>query len=374
MLAVALGVPARLEWADLQRAEALSSVPFDPENDNAPPQLRLPLLSAETTGAEADAGLALIVLPAKGERRQGLALLPFAEGALAEEIELDLLGIWRLAHQGDVRSPGWRGDRRAAWRRPARGHGHRRRRRGGERDAGGWRRARSVGGTVDARQLRRRLRVVRHRHRRAGGGAARRREGARAAARSRGEERAAARAHGRGRRLPAIGGSRSRSHLRRRRRLLERPRCVLRRRLLARDQPRGGSADWPDPHPSRGAGPAAAGGRRAAGDGRGHRPRRRAVDRPGDCRRRRDRRARQRAPAPGRQPRAARLGVSFKPPNGLGLVDRRGAGHRRRLPAFDPSAAQYAGAMQLALGHRGQGGRAPDDAPARRPARVTRCW
>ena len=65
MLAVALGVPARLEWADLQRAEALSSVPFDPENDSAPPQLRLPLLSAETTGAEADAGLALIVLPAK---------------------------------------------------------------------------------------------------------------------------------------------------------------------------------------------------------------------------------------------------------------------------------------------------------------------
>ena len=100
MLAVALGVPARLEWADLQRAEALSSVPFDPENDSAPPQLRLPLLSAETTGAEADAGLALIVLPAKGVRRQGLALLPFAEGALAEEIELDLLGIWRLAIKG----------------------------------------------------------------------------------------------------------------------------------------------------------------------------------------------------------------------------------------------------------------------------------
>src|SRR6185436_11166215 len=100
MLAVALGVPARLEWADLQRAEVLSSVPFDPENDSAPPQLRLPLLSAETTGAEADAGLALIVLPAKGERRQGLALLPFAEGALAEEIELDLLGIWRLAIKG----------------------------------------------------------------------------------------------------------------------------------------------------------------------------------------------------------------------------------------------------------------------------------
>ena len=41
-----------------------------------------------------------IVLPAKGERRQGLALLPFAEGALAEEIELDLLGIWRLAIKG----------------------------------------------------------------------------------------------------------------------------------------------------------------------------------------------------------------------------------------------------------------------------------
>lgn len=100
LLAVAGGVPARLEWADLQRAEVLSSAPFDPEQDSSPPQLRLPLLSAETTGAEADAGLSLIVLPAKGGRRQGLALLPFAEGALAEEIELDLLGIWKLAIKG----------------------------------------------------------------------------------------------------------------------------------------------------------------------------------------------------------------------------------------------------------------------------------
>ena len=33
-------------------------------------------------------------------------------------------------------------------------------------------------------------------------------------------------------------------------RLLDRSRRVFRRRLLARDQPRGRSADWPDPHPS----------------------------------------------------------------------------------------------------------------------------
>ena len=100
ILASAVGVPAALAWSDLQRAEVLSSVPLDPEQDLPPPQLRLPLLSAETTGAAADAGIALVVLPARGERRQGLALLPFAEGVLEEEIALDLLGTWRLAVKG----------------------------------------------------------------------------------------------------------------------------------------------------------------------------------------------------------------------------------------------------------------------------------
>jgi hypothetical protein len=102
LLAVAVGVPARLEWSDLQRAERLSGVPFDPEQHPAPPQLRLPLLSAETTGAAADAGLSLVVLPARDAHLSGLALLPFAEGALQEEIELDPLGEWRLSVKGTL--------------------------------------------------------------------------------------------------------------------------------------------------------------------------------------------------------------------------------------------------------------------------------
>jgi hypothetical protein len=102
LLAVAVGVPARLEWSDLQRAERLSGFPFDPEQHLAPPQLRLPLLSAETTGATADAGLSLVVLPQRGDQHSGLALLPFAEGTLAEELELDPLGEWLLTVKGTL--------------------------------------------------------------------------------------------------------------------------------------------------------------------------------------------------------------------------------------------------------------------------------
>jgi hypothetical protein len=97
LLAVALGIPAGLSGADLQRAETLAGQSIDPETEPVPVELRLPFFSLETTGAEFDAGLGLMVLPAKGGSRQGLALLPFADGVLEASIPLDLLGVWTLA-------------------------------------------------------------------------------------------------------------------------------------------------------------------------------------------------------------------------------------------------------------------------------------
>ena len=70
--------------------------PLNPDEDDAPPELRLPLLSAETTEAAFEAGLGLVVLPGKDAIKQGLALLPFADGALEAEIELDQLATWKL--------------------------------------------------------------------------------------------------------------------------------------------------------------------------------------------------------------------------------------------------------------------------------------
>ena len=111
MLAVTLGVPARLAGSDLQRAEVLSAVPLDPEQDSAPSELRLPLLSAETTGATAEAGIGLIVLPPKGQLLEGLALLPFAEGTLDEEIDLDSARHLAARRAGNARPAGRRRDR-----------------------------------------------------------------------------------------------------------------------------------------------------------------------------------------------------------------------------------------------------------------------
>ena len=103
MLAVALGIPARLNWSDLQRATALAGADaFDPEQADAPPELRVPVLSAETTGSAVEAGLGLVVLPAHGTVGQGLALLPFADGALEAQIALDQLGTWLLEVGGTL--------------------------------------------------------------------------------------------------------------------------------------------------------------------------------------------------------------------------------------------------------------------------------
>jgi hypothetical protein len=98
MLSVALGIPARLNWSDLQRAQVMAGAgAFDPEGAEAPPELRVPLLSAETTGSLVEAGLGLVVLPPHGALGQGLALLPFADGALDAEIDVDQLATWQLA-------------------------------------------------------------------------------------------------------------------------------------------------------------------------------------------------------------------------------------------------------------------------------------
>lgn len=102
MLAVTLGIPARLGGADLHRAETLAGRPVDPEREPIPMELRLPLLSQETTGATVEAGLGLVVLPPTGAADQGLALLPFATGALDEEIGLDVLGTWKLGINGSL--------------------------------------------------------------------------------------------------------------------------------------------------------------------------------------------------------------------------------------------------------------------------------
>src|SRR5215218_451501 len=103
LLAVALGIPARLSWSDLQRAQVLAGAgAFDREQDDAPPELRVPLLSAETTATELEAGLGLVVLPAGGGLDEGLALLPFADGALDAEIELDRLGTWLFGVGGTL--------------------------------------------------------------------------------------------------------------------------------------------------------------------------------------------------------------------------------------------------------------------------------
>lgn len=102
MLAVALGVPAELAGSDLQRAGVLAGREIDPEVEPVPPELRLPFLSEETTGTAIEAGLGLVVLPPTGSGRQGLALLPFATGALEESIDLDLRGTWTLAVRGSL--------------------------------------------------------------------------------------------------------------------------------------------------------------------------------------------------------------------------------------------------------------------------------
>ncbi|MGE3707850.1 MAG: DUF6603 domain-containing protein, partial [Vicinamibacterales bacterium] len=94
LLAVALGVPAELRGADLQHVAVLAAREIDPESEPVPSALRLPFISAETTGAAFDAGLGLLVLPPSGDARHGLALLPFAAGAMEESIPLDLLGTW----------------------------------------------------------------------------------------------------------------------------------------------------------------------------------------------------------------------------------------------------------------------------------------
>jgi hypothetical protein len=100
-LAVACGFPARLGRSDLLRVQALAGAgAFDPEQDDAPPELRIPFLSPETTHAALDAGLDLVVLPARNGVGEGLALVPFAEGGLDAQIELDRLGAWLLGVDG----------------------------------------------------------------------------------------------------------------------------------------------------------------------------------------------------------------------------------------------------------------------------------
>ncbi len=95
LLAMALQIPVELRGADLRRAATLAgAAAVDPARPATPAELRLPLLSAETTGAAVEAGLALVVLPPNDHDREGLALLPFADGQLAAEIELDALGDW----------------------------------------------------------------------------------------------------------------------------------------------------------------------------------------------------------------------------------------------------------------------------------------
>ncbi|HEX2442263.1 MAG TPA: DUF6603 domain-containing protein [Methylomirabilota bacterium] len=102
-LAVTLGIPARLNWSDLQRAAVLAGPgAFDPDQADAPPELRLPVLSAETTGSQVEAGVGLVVLPAHDSQPQALALLPFADGALEAEITLDQLATWTLAVSGTL--------------------------------------------------------------------------------------------------------------------------------------------------------------------------------------------------------------------------------------------------------------------------------
>ena len=97
-LAVVRGIPAALSWSDLQRAQALAGAP----QTGAPPELRLPVISPETTYAEFDAGLALVVLPRANGTGEGLALVPFSDARLGEQLELNQLGTWLFGVSGSL--------------------------------------------------------------------------------------------------------------------------------------------------------------------------------------------------------------------------------------------------------------------------------
>jgi uncharacterized protein DUF6603 len=103
LLAVALQIPAELRGVDLQRAEALAGADaIDPQRPGAPVELRLPLVRSHIATALVETGLALVVLPPHDQAAEGLALLPFADGALAAEMPLDLLGNWVLDASGSL--------------------------------------------------------------------------------------------------------------------------------------------------------------------------------------------------------------------------------------------------------------------------------
>src|SRR5829696_2564230 len=103
LLALAARIPAALRGADVKRAEILAGpAAIDPEEAGTPPELRIPLLSGETTGSQVEVGVALVVLPAHDQDAEGLALLPFAGGQLAAEVPLDQLARWVLGLSGSL--------------------------------------------------------------------------------------------------------------------------------------------------------------------------------------------------------------------------------------------------------------------------------
>ena len=96
-LALTMGLPASFAPEQLEVAQVLHGAPLDPEADTGPWTLRVPLLHPATSGFSVEAGLALVELPPRDGLLAGLALMPYADGALQESFPLDTARDWQLA-------------------------------------------------------------------------------------------------------------------------------------------------------------------------------------------------------------------------------------------------------------------------------------
>ena len=97
-----MGLPASFAPEQLEVAQVLHGAPLDPEEDTGPWTLRMPLLHPATSGFSVEAGLALVELPARDGLPAGLALMPYADGALQESFPLDTERNWQLAISGGL--------------------------------------------------------------------------------------------------------------------------------------------------------------------------------------------------------------------------------------------------------------------------------
>ena len=97
-----MGLPASFAPEQLEVAQVLHGAPLDPEADTGPWTLRMPLLHPATSGFSVEAGLALVELPARDGLLDGLALMPYADGALQESFPLDTARNWQLAISGGL--------------------------------------------------------------------------------------------------------------------------------------------------------------------------------------------------------------------------------------------------------------------------------